>query len=75
METQTYGEAPTMEYNDLDGVEKLTNLPDSAFHRDVDKVVLEAGLQNADRVKTAVVCPPTIYGKFLLCSTWRSSSN
>jgi hypothetical protein len=39
-------------------------LPDEAFHRNVDKIVLEAGAQHAASVKTAVVCPPTIYGTF-----------
>jgi len=37
----------------------LTGLPDKAFHRDVDKIVLEAA---SDSVKTAILCPPTIYG-------------
>ncbi|KAL6253164.1 hypothetical protein RBB50_000885 [Rhinocladiella similis] len=56
------GEWSTKEYNDLIGVEELTHLPDEAFHRNVDKIVLEAGTKYADRVKTALVCPPTIYG-------------
>jgi nucleoside-diphosphate-sugar epimerase len=38
----------------------LTGLPDEAFHRDVDKIVLGA---SSDVVKTAVICPPTIYGE------------
>ncbi|KAB8298120.1 hypothetical protein EYC80_001878 [Monilinia laxa] len=60
METQTYGEAPSEEpYNDLEGVSRLTSLPDTAFHRDIDKIVLAAG---SDSVKTAIVCPPSIYG-------------
>jgi nucleoside-diphosphate-sugar epimerase len=60
METQTYGEPPSQPpYNDLEGVSELTALPDSAFHRDVDKLVLGAA---SDSVKTAIVCPPTIYG-------------
>ncbi|ESZ95877.1 putative D-xylulose reductase A [Sclerotinia borealis F-4128] len=60
METETYGEAPSQEpYDDLEGVSKLTSLPDTAFHRDIDKLVLAAG---SESVKTAVVCPPTIYG-------------
>ena len=41
-------------------MESLTNLPDSAFHRNVDKIVLTAG---SEKVKPAVLCPPTIYGK------------
>ncbi|TVY60806.1 Uncharacterized protein LSUE1_G008355 [Lachnellula suecica] len=60
METETYGEAPSQPpYDDLDKVADLTGLPDSAFHRDVDKLVLEA---SSDAVKTAILCPPTIYG-------------
>ncbi|KAL2070713.1 hypothetical protein VTL71DRAFT_13739 [Oculimacula yallundae] len=60
METETYGEAPSQQpYDDLERVEDLTSLPDSAFHRDVDKIVLGA---SSDVVKTAVLCPPTIYG-------------
>lgn len=50
------------QYNDLSGVEELTSLPDEAFHRNVDKVVIEAGTKYGDIIKTVVVCPPTIYG-------------
>ncbi|KAK7965230.1 hypothetical protein PG996_000416 [Apiospora saccharicola] len=53
------GEHDDKEYDDYEGVGELTSLPDSAFHRNVDKVVLEA---SSDVVKTAIVCPPTIYG-------------
>ncbi|ATZ55811.1 hypothetical protein BCIN_12g03680 [Botrytis cinerea B05.10] len=60
MESQTYGEAPSQPpYDDLDNVSQLTHLPDSAFHRDIDKLVLSAG---SSSLKTAIVCPPTIYG-------------
>jgi hypothetical protein len=48
----------------MTGPEEITNLPDHAFHRNVDKVVLEAGTKYADAVKTTIVCPPTIYGQF-----------
>lgn len=58
-----YGEASDKVYDDLDKVEELTGLPDHAFHRNVDKLVLEAGTNDA--VKTAILCPPTIYGKLL----------
>jgi nucleoside-diphosphate-sugar epimerase len=40
-------------------VSDLTSLPDTAWHRDVDKIVLAAA---SDAVKTAIVAPPTIYG-------------
>ena len=63
------GENSDHVYNDWDGVEELTNLPDEAFHRNVDKIVLEAGTKNGDSVKTALLCPPTIYGK-RTCYSW-----
>ena len=59
-ETKTYGEPPSQPpYDDLENVSGLTGLPDKAFHRDVDKLVLQSA---SDAVKTAIVCPPTIYG-------------
>jgi hypothetical protein len=51
------------EYNDVSGIDELTSLPDEAFHRNVDKIVLEAGSKHADVLKTVIVCPPTIYGQ------------
>lgn len=61
METKTFGEPNSLPpYNDLEGVSELTSLPDAASHRDVDKIVLAA---SSDAVKTAVIAPPTIYGR------------
>lgn len=62
-----YGDASDKVYDDLDKVEELTGLPDHAFHRDVDQIVLNAGTKNAASTKTAIVCPPTIYGMSSLC--------
>ncbi|KAI0971154.1 hypothetical protein F4678DRAFT_94290 [Xylaria arbuscula] len=56
------GQPPNRFFDDLDGVDILTSLPDEAFHRNVDKIVLECGTVHADTVRTAIVCPPTIYG-------------
>lgn len=67
------GEWTEKQYNDWDGVNELTHLPDDAFHRNVDKIVLEAGQQ--DGVNTAIVCPPTIYGTFQLHRTARKPFN
>jgi nucleoside-diphosphate-sugar epimerase len=58
----SYGDLREREYNDWDGVNELTSLPDDALHRNVDKIVLDCGLKASDRVKTAIVGPPTIYG-------------
>jgi nucleoside-diphosphate-sugar epimerase len=57
------GKHSDKEYNDVSGIEELINLPDEAFHRNVDKIVIETGINNDDKVKTVIVCPPTIYGK------------
>jgi len=62
-EQDKLGEHSTKEYNDWDGVAELTALPDTAFHRNVDKVIIETGSDYSEVVKTAIICPPTIYGK------------
>jgi hypothetical protein len=59
---QGLGTESDKQYNDLTGIEELVTLPDTAFHRNVDKVVIETGLNHGDAVKTVIVCPPTIYG-------------
>lgn len=60
---KTFGEPDEKVFNDLEGVDELVNLPAAAFHRNVDEIVLKAGTEHADKVKTAIICPPTIYGK------------
>ncbi|PWW79851.1 NAD(P)-binding protein [Tuber magnatum] len=47
-------------YDDIDNVQEITSLPESGhIHRDVDSIVIGA---NSNTLKTAIVCPPTIYG-------------
>ena len=58
----TYGEDSQTIYDDLEGVSKVTSLPDDAPHRNVDILVLKAGTEQSDRIKTAIVCPSTIHG-------------
>lgn len=57
-----YGEAPYPDekYDDIADIEKIASLPDKAFHRDVDKIVL--GANDTGVVKTAIVGPPCIDG-------------
>jgi nucleoside-diphosphate-sugar epimerase len=54
------GEHSDRVYNDWTAVQDLTGLPSDAFHKNVDDIVLAAG---SDTVKTAILCPPTIYGR------------
>lgn len=57
-----YGQAPLPEqkYDDIKDIERIITLPDQAYHRDVDKLVLAAN--DAGGIKTTIVGPPTIYG-------------
>ncbi|KAL5118766.1 hypothetical protein ACEQ8H_003269 [Pleosporales sp. CAS-2024a] len=54
------GEWSEREYNDWTAVQDLTGLPKDAFHKNVDDIVLDAA---SEAVKTAILCPPTIYGR------------
>jgi nucleoside-diphosphate-sugar epimerase len=56
-----YGEPATKVYNDWANIQELTSFSDAAAHRTVDKIVLSASESNLN-VKTAIVCPPMIYG-------------
>ena len=60
LERRNFGEASTKIYNDWDDVGEVTSIPDFAPHRNVDKIILASGSKN---VKSAIVSPPTIYGK------------
>lgn len=58
----TFGQETNEYYDDWDEIGKVLSVPDHAPHRPVEKIVIDAGTRFADRVKTAIVCPPTIYG-------------
>ncbi|KAL4807754.1 hypothetical protein BDV18DRAFT_135972 [Aspergillus unguis] len=60
--SNTWGLERPKQHDDWDGVDELLNLPDDALHRNVDKIIIEAGQRSPDSVKVAIVCPPTIYG-------------
>ncbi|KAG9662957.1 NAD(P)-binding protein, partial [Aureobasidium melanogenum] len=56
------GEHTDKVFDDLDGVDELIGLPKDAFHKNVDEIVINAGTNASGVIKTAIVCPPTIYG-------------
>ena len=60
--TRSFGELEDKIYDDWDGIHEIISLPDSAAHRKVDKIFLEAGQNDSGPVRTGIVCPPTIYG-------------
>ncbi|KAJ9606130.1 hypothetical protein H2200_009091 [Cladophialophora chaetospira] len=49
-------------YDDWHNIAELTSFPDHAEHRNVDKIVLAASEAHQNKVQTAIVCPPAIYG-------------
>ncbi|KAJ5718595.1 hypothetical protein N7488_004241 [Penicillium malachiteum] len=61
MREKTCGSERTKEYNDWDGLDELFNLPDDAYHRDVEKIIIAAGQVDPERIKNAVVSSPTAY--------------
>lgn len=63
LEHAIFGEASPKIYDDWEGIDEVTSLPDFAPHRKVDKMILAAGTGKASKIKTAIVCPPTIYGQ------------
>jgi len=52
---------PHETYSDLASLPRLLTLPESAPHRDVDKIVLTTNHLTL-HIKTAILAPPTIYG-------------
>lgn len=61
LNTEEFGKAATDKiYDDVRDVKEITSFPEEGHvHRNVDKIVLGG---NSATVKTAIVCPPTIYG-------------
>ncbi|KAI9676195.1 MAG: hypothetical protein M1817_000940 [Caeruleum heppii] len=62
LDSSTFGEPSSKVYDDWDGVAEVTSLPMHAPHRNVDKIVLDAATEHSDTIKSAIVCPPIIYG-------------
>jgi len=62
LERNIFGEASSKIYDDWEGVGEITALPDHAPHHNVDKIILDVGTKDPSKVKTAIVCPPCIYG-------------
>ncbi|CAI7576837.1 unnamed protein product [Penicillium pancosmium] len=59
---RSYGIERPKEYNDWEGVAELVDLPEDAFHRNVDEIIIGIGRRDPFSARTAIVCPPTIYG-------------
>ncbi|KAL3424999.1 nucleoside-diphosphate-sugar epimerase [Phlyctema vagabunda] len=59
--TQSWeGETNPYIWDDIRDIEKIYNLPDEALHHTVDREIMDASNQ---LLKTAIICPPDIYGQ------------
>jgi nucleoside-diphosphate-sugar epimerase len=47
-------------WNDIDEIENIYNLPDSAMHHTIDRDIMDA---SNNTLKTVSICPPDIYGE------------
>ncbi|CAD0091682.1 unnamed protein product, partial [Aureobasidium vineae] len=61
LDRKMFGEDASKIHDDWDNVkEMITGIPDHAPHRNVDKIV--QSVRDGHTVKSAIVCPPCIYG-------------
>ncbi|KAH9859851.1 hypothetical protein IAQ61_011633 [Plenodomus lingam] len=58
----TFGIMREKVFDDWDGIDEVTSLPDAAVHRNVDKIILGAHAASGGNIDTTIVCPPCIYG-------------
>lgn len=61
-DAQTYGTVRDDIFDDWTGIQRILNIPDHAFHRDVDKIVLDAAGAHPDVIRAAIISPTTVYG-------------
>lgn len=62
IDSAKFGIEGTKIYDDWKGIDEITSLPEHAPHRETEKVILAVESSATDPIKTAIVCPPAIYG-------------
>lgn len=62
LERAHLGKLNSRVWSDVDDLEEITSRPDRELHRNVDKIIQQAATENGDKLKTAIICPPDIYG-------------
>ncbi|KAI0150755.1 NAD(P)-binding protein [Xylariaceae sp. FL1272] len=61
--TEYLGQYNPKAYSDVEDIAELVSRPDDALHRRTDAIVLNAAAEHGHMLKTAIVCPPDIYGR------------
>ncbi|KAF2175102.1 NAD(P)-binding protein [Zopfia rhizophila CBS 207.26] len=63
-QSETYlGKLNPKIWSDIKDMDEITSRPDSELHRITEKIVQEAAAKHGDKLKTAIMCPPDIYGR------------
>lgn len=57
-----FGKLNPKVWSDVRDIDAIWSLPDASLHRNVDKIIQQAATAHGDRLCTAVMCPPDIYG-------------
>lgn len=50
-------------WSDIDSLPEIKSLPDSALHRNTEKILHDTVRHHSDKINIAIMCPPDIYGK------------
>ncbi|KAF2144826.1 uncharacterized protein K452DRAFT_245996 [Aplosporella prunicola CBS 121167] len=62
-EDRPHGDLNPKAWSDVEDIDNIWSLDDKALHRNVDKIIQQAWAEHGQKLKTAIVCPPDIYGK------------
>jgi nucleoside-diphosphate-sugar epimerase len=57
-----YGELNPKEWSDLDNIDQITSLPDSAPHRKIEKYLQGVAVEHGDKLKCAIISSCGVYG-------------
>jgi len=63
-DTKVYcGQLNPKVYSDIESINEITSRPVGSLHRHTDALIQEAAAKHGDKLKTAIACPPDIYGR------------
>ncbi|KAK9778648.1 putative NAD-dependent epimerase/dehydratase domain-containing protein [Seiridium cardinale] len=57
-----YGERNPKVWSDVDDIDTLKSLPDTALHRSIEKIIEVTAADHGDRLKCAIICSCGVYG-------------
>ncbi|KAH8590665.1 nucleoside-diphosphate-sugar epimerase [Bisporella sp. PMI_857] len=58
-----YGKKNPKVWSDINDIDTITSLPDTALHRAIEKIVQTAAMEHGDVLKCAIICSCGVYGQ------------